>query len=291
MSKKEATMNTTELIDMLNRDLRDEHAAVLRYLIHSYSEGEDTPVGAKLLTRAREEMWHLHWLGAIIGRLGGEPDLSPAEYPHDPSTRGRILQSYVTYEQKLVPHYNAEAAKVDDPHIRRVLEREAWESEFHANAFQRMLDRLEPEEADSLPQAEADLPREFLDTLQREVADKYTEMLEHIRHSWVLPGGALGWGLMDQAMEKMRHLAHFAEDVAENGVEPDLSLAEYSRSSDPGTALRASLQRLQEARERHKGVRAMEETGKHAGLVLNLDLTLRQEQFQEAEIGDWLKGM
>jgi bacterioferritin len=138
-----------------------------------------------------------------------------------------------------------------------------------------MLDRLEPEEADSLPQAEADLPREFLDTLQREVADKYTEMLEHIRHSWVLPGGALGWGLMDQAMEKMRHLAHFAEDVAENGVEPDLSLAEYSRSSDPGTALRASLQRLQEARERHKGVRAMEETGKHAGLVLNLDLTLR----------------
>ena len=281
-----------ELIDMLNRDLGDEHAAVLRYLIHSYTEGEDTPMGAKLLTRAREEMWHMHWLGAIIGHLGGEPELSPAVYPYDPSSRGRILQSYVTYEQNLVPHYNSEAEKVEDPHIRRVLEREAWESNFHAHAFQRMLDRLEPDEADSLPETEADLPREFLDTLQREVADKYTEMLEHIRHSWVLPRGAsLGWGLMDQAMEKMRHLAHFAEDVAENGIQPDFSASEYSRSSDPGTALRSSLKRLQEGRERHKGVRAMEETGKHAGLVLNLDLTLKQEHFQEAEIEDWLEGM
>lgn len=283
-------MRTTELIDMLNRDLRDEHAAVLRYLIHSYTEGEDTPVGAKLLTRSREEMWHMHWLGAIIGQLGGEPELTPAEYPFEPASRGSILQSYVTYEQKLVPHYNAEAEKVEDPHIRRVLEREAWESEFHANAFQRMLDRLEPGEADSLPETEADLPRNFLDTLQREVAAKYTEMLEHIRHSWVLPGdGSIGWGLMDQAMEKMRHLAHFAEDVAENGIDPDFSAGDSFRSSDPAKALHFSLKRLQAARERHRELKDDQETRKHAGLVLNLDLTLKQEQFQEAEIGDWLK--
>jgi len=282
-------MDTNELIHMLNRDLRDEHAAVLRYLIHSYTEGEDTPVGAKLLTRSREEMWHMHWLGAIIGRLGGEPELSPAEYPHDPSSRGRILQSYVKYEQNLVPHYNAEAEKVEDPHIRRVLEREAWESEFHANAFQRMLDRLDSAEADSLPEAEDELPREFLDTLQREVADKYTEMLEHIRHSWVLPGGSLSWGLMDQSMEKMRHLAHFAEDVAENGIRPDFSAADYSRSNDPAIALRSSLKRLQQAGVRHSELKNDQETRKHAGLVLNLDLTVKQEQFQEAEVGDWLK--
>ena len=232
----------------------------------------------------------MHWLGAIIGRLGGEPELAPAEYPFEPSSRGRILQSYVKYEQNLVPHYNSEAEKVDDPHIRRVLEREAWESDFHAHAFQRMLDRLDPAEADSLPEAEADLPREFLDTLQREVAEKYTEMLENIRHSWVFPvDGAIGWGLMDQAMEKMRHLAHFAEDVTENGIDPDFSAGDYSHSNDPATALHSSLKRLQEARERHRELKDDQETGKHAGLVLNLNLTLKQEQFQEAEIGDWLK--
>ncbi|MFP4034778.1 MAG: hypothetical protein ACLFRE_07225 [Desulfovermiculus sp.] len=285
-------MQSTELIDMLNRDLREEHAAVLRYLIHSYTEGEDTPIGGKLLTRSREEMWHMHWLGMVIGHLGGEPDLTPAEYPFDPSSRASILKSYIAYEQKLVPHYRAEAEKVSDAHIRRVLEREAWESDFHAQAFQRLLDKLDPDEAGKLPQGEAELPQDFLDTLQQEVVAKYTEMLEHIRHSWVLQkSGTLSWRLMDQAMEKMRHLAHFAEDVAENGVIPAFSAQEYSQSREPALALGASQKRLQAGLQRHKELQKNEETAKHAGLVLNLDLTLKQEQYQEAEIDGWLSGM
>ena len=283
-------MHTNELIDMLNRDLRDEHAAVLRYLIHSYMEGEDTPIGAKLLTRSREEMWHMHWLGSVIGHLGGEPDLTPADYPYDPSSRASILQSYVAYEKKLVPHYYAEAEKVTDAHIKRVLEREAWESDFHAQAFQRLLGKLDPDVAESLPAGEAEMPRDFLDTLQREVAAKYTEMLEHIRHSWVLQnGGTLSWQLMDQSMEKMRHLAHFAEDVAEKGITPDFSAGDYSTSKDPATALSSSLKSLQEGLKRHTELKDHKETGKHAGLVLNLDLTLKQEKYQEGEICDWLE--
>jgi bacterioferritin len=34
-------MDKQELIDMLNRDLADEHAAIIRYLVHGYMEGED----------------------------------------------------------------------------------------------------------------------------------------------------------------------------------------------------------------------------------------------------------
>jgi len=37
-------MDTKELIDMLNRDFADEHAAIIRYLVHAYQEGEDTPL-------------------------------------------------------------------------------------------------------------------------------------------------------------------------------------------------------------------------------------------------------
>jgi bacterioferritin len=35
-------METKTLIDMLNRDIADEHAAIIRYLVHGYLEGEDT---------------------------------------------------------------------------------------------------------------------------------------------------------------------------------------------------------------------------------------------------------
>jgi len=133
---QEGKMDKAELIAMLNKDIAEEHAAIIRYLTHSYLEGEDTPLGAGLLSRSREEMWHMHWLGLIIGQLGGEPNMTPAPYPFDPTNRETIFKSYVEYELKLVPHYNGEADKVDDPHIKRVLQREGWESAYHARKFQ-----------------------------------------------------------------------------------------------------------------------------------------------------------
>jgi bacterioferritin len=283
-------MDKKALIDLLNRDLSDEHAATLRYIIHGYLEGEDTPIGASLLSRAREEMWHMHWLGMVLGKLGGEPNLTPAPYPYDPTNRATIFKSYVEYEEKLIPHYNGEADKVDDPHIKRVLQREAWESAIHARKFQRLLDKLKPEEAKGAPGGEAELPKDFLEALQDEIAAKYTEMLQHIRYSWVFQkDGVLGWQLMDQAMEKMKHLAHFAEDVAENGLDPRFKAGKIDMSTAVGQALQKALQDVQGGLKRHLTLQKDSEAQKHGGFVINLDLTVQQEEYQAAEITDWKK--
>jgi bacterioferritin len=281
-------MDKKELIDLLNRDLGDEHAATLRYVIHGYLEGEDTSIGASLLSRAREEMWHMHWLGMIIGQLGGEPNLTPAPYPYDPTNRATIFKSYVEYEKKLIPHYNGEADKVDDPHIKRVLQREAWESAIHARKFQRLLGKLKPEEAKGVPGGQAELPKAFLETLQHEIAAKYTEMLQHIRYSWVFQkDGVLGWQLMDQAMEKMKHLAHFAEDVAENGLDPRFKAGKVDMSTAIGQALQKAFEDVQGGLKRHLTLQKDSEAQKHGGFVINLDLTVQQEEYQTAEIADW----
>jgi len=281
-------MDKKELIDLLNRDLGDEHAAVLRYVIHGYLEGEDTPIGASLLSRAREEMWHMHWLGMAIGQLGGEPNLVPAPYPYDPTNRTTIFTSYVKYEENLIPHYNGEADKVDDSHIKRVLQREAWESAIHAKKFQRLLNKLSPEDAKGRPGGEAEMPKAFLETLQDEIAAKYTEMLQHIRYSWVFQkDGVLGWQLMDQAMEKMKHLAHFAEDVAENGLDPRFKVGTIDMSTAIGKALQKALEDVQGGLVRHQKLQKDSEAQKHGGFVINLDLTVQQEEYQAAEIGDW----
>ena len=283
-------MEKKALIDRLNRDLADEHAAIIRYLVHGYMEGEDTPLGASLVSISREEMWHFHWLGMIIGKLGGEPNFTPAPYPYDPTSRATILRSYIEYEEKLIPHYGGEAEKVDDPHIRRVLEREAWESAIHARKFQRKLDKLSPEEAAGLPGGESELPEELLDRLQAEVTSKYTEMLQHLRTSWVFQKDEImGWKIMDQAMEKMKHLAHFAEDIAEDGIAPKLKPGEIDRSSAIGLALKRALEDVRTARERHLKLREDSEVRKHSGLVINLDLTVQQEEYQGAELEDWTK--
>jgi len=283
-------MEKQALIDMLNRDLADEHAAIIRYLVHGYMEGEDTPLGSSLISITREEMWHMHWLGMIIGELGGEPNFKPAPYPYDPTSRATMLRSYVEYEEKLIPHYNGETDKVDDSHIKRVLQREAWESAIHARKFQRNLDKLSPEEAAGLPGKESELPKEFLDILQSEVTSKYTEMLQHIRTSWVFQKDEIiGWKIMDQAMEKIKQLAHFAEYIAEDGISPKFKHGAIDKSQAIGIALKKALEDVQADRERHVMMREDSEVKKHSGLVINLDLTVQQEEYQGAELEDWHK--
>ena len=283
-------MDKKALIDLLNNDLDDEHAAVLRYVIHGYLEGEDTSIGASLLSRAREEMWHMHWLGMAVGQLGGEPNLVPAPYPYDPTNRATIFKSYAAYEEKLIPHYNGEAEKVDDPHIKRVLQREASESAIHARKFQRLLGKLTPDEAATPPGGKPSLPKAFVDKLQDEIADKYREMLQHIRYSWVFQKeGNLGWQLMDQAMEKMKHIAHFAEDVAGDGADPRFKADQVDMSTAIGEALQRAFETVEGAFKRHQTFQKDGELQKHGGLVINLDFTARQEAYQAAEIKDWMK--
>ena len=283
-------MEKQALIDMLNRDLADEHAAIIRYLVHGYMEGEGTPLGSSLLSICREEMWHMHWLGMIIGKLRGEPNFTPAPYPHDPTSRATILKSYVEYEEKLIPHYNGEAEKVDDPHIKRVLQREAWESAIHARKFQRKLDKLSSAQAAGLPGKESELPKDFLNTLQSEVSSKYTEMLQHIRTSWIFQQDDItGWKIMDQAMEKMKQLAHFAEDISEDGIAPKFKAGTIVKSHTIGLALQKALEDVNSALQRHLRLREDSEVKKHSGFAINLGLTIQQEEYQGAEIKDWTK--
>ncbi|OGW38699.1 MAG: hypothetical protein A2Y97_11095 [Nitrospirae bacterium RBG_13_39_12] len=283
-------MKKTELITMLNKDIADEHAAIIRYLAHGWMEGEDTPIGASLISRSREEMWHMHWLGMIICKLGGEPNFIPAPYPYDPTNRVTIFKSYVEYEEKLIPHYNSEADMVKDPHIKRVLHREAWESAIHARKFQKILDKLSPEEAKGVPGGELELPGEFLDMLQSEVTGKYNEMLQHIQYSWNFQKkGILAWQLMDQAMEKMKQIAHFAEDIGGNGISPKFIPGKIYRSSKMPLALKKAVKDVRTSRERHLKLKDDNELKKHKGLIINLDLTIQQEQYQAEALKDMTK--
>ena len=283
-------MEKQELVEMLNRDLADEHAAILRYLIHSYLEGEDTPIGAKLLSRAREEMWHMHWLGMIIGALGGEPDMEPAEYPYDPTNRATILKSYVAYEKNLVPHYEQEAERVTDPHIKRVLQREAWESEMHAEKFQKMRDKLSQEEAAGMPGEENELPEELRKMLQESVAAKYRQMLQTLRDAWIFQDhGKEAWQRMDFSMTKMKQLAHSSEEVAENGLEPDFTPGIIDSGKSFEAAIDKAINDLQDSLALHRKIHSDPEAQKHGGLMSNLDLTLRQEQYESEELQDLQK--
>jgi bacterioferritin len=161
---------------------------------------------------------------------------------------------------------------------------------MHAQKFQRMLDKLTPEEAAGVPGEENELPQDFVDKLQDIVSSKYTQVLQHVRDGWVFQDeGITGWEVMDFSMTQMKQLAHVAEEVAENGIPPRFDAGQIDIGRSIGAALQNTLENVRASRERHLRFRAESETQKHAGLITSLDLTLQQEEYEAAEIEGWIK--
>ena len=67
-------MDKEKVIELLNKDLEGEHAAIIQYLNHAYAMGEGE-MACEIEAIAREEMRHLDWLAETTVSLGGVPSL------------------------------------------------------------------------------------------------------------------------------------------------------------------------------------------------------------------------
>ena len=115
-------------------------------------------------------------------------------------------------------------------------------------------------------------------------------MLQALRDAWVFQKeDMLGWQIMDFSMTKMKQLAHMAEEVAENGMEPKFAAKDLNLSASVGVALKNALESVKATQKLHSELLADDETAKHKGLMLNLDLSIKQEAFEKGDIEGWLK--
>lgn len=274
------------LIDMLNADLRDEHISIIRYLIHAYQVGEDTPLGSMLLSMAREEMWHTDWLADVIGEMGVEPDMTPGVYPHDPTSNASLLRSYIKWEDNLIEAYAAQAAKVDDPEIKRVLMQQSLESATHSRRFAAALAKLGPEGEEPLEYEDSgEFSPRMIDRMQDEMTEEYKLVLQHLRHAFVFEDNCpVSSELELIAMRHMKHLSHFAEGLAEAGHEPQFDPPPLDMSQSVEPALQSDLQLTNEARQRFIELSQDKDLAEHPGLRLELENMVTQEKFLAATI-------
>jgi bacterioferritin len=280
-------MDTQELIDMLNKDLADEHVSVTRYLIHAYQAGEDTPLGSMMLSMAREEMWHMDWLADEIGEMGGEPEMKQGVYPHDPTSNASLLRSYVAWEEGLVKSYMAQAAKVDKEDVKRILMQQAKESATHAKRFAAMLNKLGPEAEEPLVIEDTGaFSPEMSRRLEDEMLDEYQLVLQHLRHAFVFEGAScpVSSELELTAMRHMKHLSHFAEELAESGHPLEFVHPEIDMSDSVGPALEADLALTDQARKRFIELSQAPELEAHAGLKTELEHMVYQEEFLAEDV-------
>ena len=280
-------MDRNALIDMLNRDLADEHISVIRYLIHAYQAGEDTPLGSMMLSMAREEMWHMDWLADEIGEMGAEPDMKPGVYPHDPTSNASLLRSYIEWEDNLIVAYAEQASQVDSPELKKILMQQSIESATHSKRFAAMLEKLGPEGEEPLVYEDTGkFSPEMVGRLKNEMTDEYRLVLQHLRHSFVFEDEScpVGSELELTAMRHMKHLSHFAEELAEAGHDLEFVHPTIDASQSVELALQSDLALTQEARARFEELSQVPELEEHTGLKIEVEHMISQEEFLAATV-------
>jgi hypothetical protein len=93
---------------------------------------------------------------------------------------------------------------------------------------------------------------------------------------------------MDQAMEKMKQLSHLAEDIGGTGVPVVFKPKKIDISKVFGVSIKKASGDVLKSHSRHKKLMRDSEFQRHAGLVINLELALRQEEYQSEELRDML---
>jgi bacterioferritin len=266
-------MERDELIEMLNEDLKDEHASIIRYLIHAYQVGEDTPFGSMLLSTAREEMWHMNWLGDEIGEMDAEPEMEQGVYPHDPVSNASLLRSYIEWEDNLVKVYADQAEQVESRELKRILQQLGLESITHRRRFQMWLDRLGPEGEEPFEFEEGSFTPDMFDRFKNEVDDQYKLVLQHLRHAFVFEEKDCPTGseLELTAMRHMKHLSHFAEELGEAGKELAFDYPGVDLSDVIAAALNSDIELTDAARERFIALSQDPELAEHTSLRIELD--------------------
>jgi rubrerythrin len=236
-------------------------------------------------------MWHMDWLADEIGEMGAEPEMKQGVYPHDPTSNASLLRSYIEWEEGLVKAYAEQAAQVDKADVKRILLQQSRESAIHARRFAAMLEKLGPEAEEPLVYEDTgNFSPGMSDRLRQEMSDEYRLVLQHLRHAFVFEEDScpVSSELELTAMRHMKHLSHFAEELAESGHELQFVDPSIDMSRELGAALEADIELTKEARERFVELGIHPEIAQHRGLKTELDHMVFQEEFLTSAVSGLL---
>ncbi len=232
------------IIQMLNADLRDEHAAIVQYLQHAYAIGESGEA-CEIEAIARDEMRHFDWLGEAIVELGGDPDLTRGVVDLAGDGPVEWMGRDVAAEDRAIAQYKAHIEAIDDPEVQRTLRRILSDEEAHRDTFIGLAEELQAEGATATGPLEArqpvGIPPHVLEILQTGVRHEYTVILQYLYHSFVTPHCEIGRELEMQAINEMQHLGWLAEKAAEMQAHPDIEHTEMALEGDTAQMLQADI--------------------------------------------------
>ena len=275
-------MDKGGIIALLNQDLEGEHGAIIQYLTHAYAMGEGE-MACEIEAIAREEMRHLDWLAETIVKLGGIPSLKRGDMRMGGESVADWMRNDVLLEEDGMNLYREHIQIIDDPKIKRLLQRILSDEESHHGDFEHFVSKAQKEGAKDVRGSRTD---KVVQTLNWGIEHEYTVILQYMFQSYMTTNPEAKKQLEDQAINEMQHLGWLAEKIIDISGNPRIEHTEVDQSTKTADMLRADIKIEQEVAAAYD--RAATET-EDPGLK-ELLLRLRDHEVYHTEVfGDLLK--
>ena len=275
-------MDKDKIIALLNQDLEGEHGAIIQYLTHAYAMGEGE-MACEIEAIAREEMRHLDWLAETIVELGGVPKLKRGKMRMGDQSVTDWMRNDVLLEEEGMNLYREHIKLVDDPKIKRLLQRILSDEESHHGDFMHFVDKAQKEGAKDVRGSRQD---RITQILNRGIEHEYTVILQYLFHSYMTKNKEVKKQMEDQAINEMQHLGWLAEEMVGGGGKPRIEHTEVDQSTKTADMLRADIKIEQEvAAEYDRAAKEVEEVD-----LKQLLLRIRDHEVYHTEVfSDLLK--
>ena len=231
-------MKNEETIALLNQDLEGEHGAIIQYLTHAYAMGEGE-MACEIEAIAREEMRHLDWLAETIVELGGILSLKRGEMRMDGKSVADWMRNSVLLEEDGITLYKEHIKLIDNPKLKRLLQRILSDEESHHGDFQHFVEKAQKEGAKDLRGVRQDRVAEILNW---GIEHEYTVVLQYLLHSYMTRNKDVKREMEDQAINEMQHLGWLAEEMVDGGGSPRIEHTAIDRSTRTADMLRADIE-------------------------------------------------
>jgi len=230
-------MDKDKIIALLNKDLQDEHGAIIQYLNHAYAMGEGE-MACEIEALARDEMRHLDWLAETVAELGGTPSLERGTMRMSGESVADWMGNNVLLEKGAINQYQEHIKLIDDPKIKRLLERILSDEESHHGSFEHFTEKAKRK---GMKDIRGNRQDKTTRTLNWGVEHEYTVILQYLLHSYMTPNKEAQEQLADQAINEMQHLGWLAEEIVGGGGNPKIEHTEVDQSTKTPDMLRADI--------------------------------------------------
>jgi bacterioferritin len=226
-----------KIIDMLNQDMEGEHAAIIQYLVHAYAMGEGE-MACEIEAIAREEMRHFDWLAETVVGLGGVPTIKRGAMRTGGETVADWMSNDVQQEEEGIALYEEHIKAIDDPKIKRLLERILSDEKSHRGQFEHFVDKAKRAGAKDLRGSRQDKVTKVLDW---GIEHEYTVILQYLLHSYMTKSEEVKEEMQDQAINEMQHLGWLSEELVGSEGTPKIEHTEVDQSRKTADMLRADI--------------------------------------------------